>query len=125
MNLRVPLTLALGVVLTAYGSSDPQYPTVTAPPGSFFQIVAERDREVARAFYKEHIDVEGMPVHLHSNRHTYFASKGVDFLARASPADAPHPIGTREALKDHEPNLYALVDETMAYRGHPDWRFKP
>jgi hypothetical protein len=29
---------------------------------------------------------------------------------------------TREALKSHDPELYALVDETMAYGGHVDWR---
>src|SRR5687767_10752043 len=37
-------------------------PPVTAPPETFFQIVAERDREVARRFYKKFIDVRGMPV---------------------------------------------------------------
>jgi hypothetical protein len=61
MKLSV-LALALGVVTTAYGSSEPQYPPVTSPPESFFQIVAERDREAARAFYKKYIDVKGMPV---------------------------------------------------------------
>jgi hypothetical protein len=42
-----------------------------------------------------------------------------------APTDAAHPISTREALKDYDADLYALVEETMAYRGHPDWRFKP
>src|SRR6185503_6947406 len=37
-------------------------PAVTPPPESFFQIVAERDRDAARAFYKKYIDVKGMPV---------------------------------------------------------------
>jgi alpha-glucosidase len=43
----------------------------------------------------------------------------------ACPVDAPHPIATREALKEYDPDLYALVNETMAYDGHVDWRFKP
>lgn len=43
----------------------------------------------------------------------------------ATPNDAPHPITTREALKDYDPDLYALVHETMAYDGHADWRLKP
>src|SRR5262249_33725890 len=38
----------------------------------------------------------------------------------ASPNDAPHPIVTREALKEYDPDLYALVHETMAYAGHVD-----
>jgi hypothetical protein len=39
------------------------------------------------------------------------------------PAGADRPITTREALKAYDPNLFALVEETMAYREHVDWRF--
>ena len=41
------------------------------------------------------------------------------------PPSASHPIGTREQLKDFDPGLWALVNETMAYDGHVDWRFRP
>jgi alpha-glucosidase len=41
-----------------------------------------------------------------------------------TPGDAPHPIGTRESLKAYDPDLYALVNETMAYDGHVDWRYQ-
>jgi dipeptidyl aminopeptidase/acylaminoacyl peptidase len=40
------------------------------------------------------------------------------------PIGADRPITTREALKAYDPNLFALVDETMAYREHVDWRWK-
>jgi len=40
------------------------------------------------------------------------------------PELADRPITTREALRAYDPELYALVDETMAYKGHVDWRFK-
>jgi alpha-glucosidase len=50
----------------------------------------------------------------------YFDALGQD----AAPNDAAHPINTREALKDYDPDLYALVNETMAYDGHVDWRFQ-
>ena len=50
----------------------------------------------------------------------YFDALGQD----AAPADAAHPIRTREALENYDPELYALVNETMAYDGHVDWRFK-
>jgi hypothetical protein len=36
---------------------------------------------------------------------------------------ADRPITTREALRAYDAGLYALVDETMAYAGHVDWRF--
>jgi hypothetical protein len=43
----------------------------------------------------------------------------------ATPTDAEHPITTREALKSYDPDLFALVDETMAYKGRVDWRYRP
>ncbi len=48
----------------------------------------------------------------------YFDALGQD----AAPNDAAHPIRTRELLRDYDPELFALVDETMAYRGKVDWR---
>jgi alpha-glucosidase len=49
----------------------------------------------------------------------YFDASGQE----AAPNDAAHPITTREALKDYDPGLYDLVNETMAYDGHVDWRY--
>ena len=40
------------------------------------------------------------------------------------PNDAAGPIKTREALKEYDPDLFALVDETMAYEGKVDWRYQ-
>ena len=41
-----------------------------------------------------------------------------------APNDADRPIVTREALKTYDPELYAIVDEVMAYEGHSDWRYE-
>jgi hypothetical protein len=41
-----------------------------------------------------------------------------------APNLAERPIASREALQSYDPDLYALVDETMAYREHVDWRYK-
>jgi hypothetical protein len=51
----------------------------------------------------------------------YFDAAGQD----AAPNNAPHPIRTREALQSYDPDLFALVNETMAYEGRVDWRFSP
>jgi hypothetical protein len=51
----------------------------------------------------------------------YFDAAG----AGQPPNGSDRPITTREMLKAYDPELYALVDETMAYREHVDWRFKP
>jgi hypothetical protein len=50
----------------------------------------------------------------------YFDASG----AGQAPNLADRPITTREALKAYDPDLYALVDETMAYKEHVDWRYK-
>jgi len=42
----------------------------------------------------------------------------------AAPNDANHPITTRESLRDYDPGLFALVEETMAYKGKVDWRYR-
>jgi alpha-glucosidase/alpha-D-xyloside xylohydrolase len=41
-----------------------------------------------------------------------------------APSGADRPISTREALKAYDPGLFALTDDTMAYKEHVDWRFK-
>ena len=51
----------------------------------------------------------------------YFDATGQD----AAPNDAAYPISTRERLKEYDPDLWALVHETMAYGGRVDWRFTP
>jgi alpha-glucosidase len=38
-------------------------------------------------------------------------------------SDSTSPPHTREALKEYDPELYALVHETMAYEDHSDWRY--
>jgi DUF1680 family protein len=50
----------------------------------------------------------------------YFDAAGQD----AAPNDAPHPIATREALRDYDPDLFTLVNEVMAYDGRVDWRYE-
>jgi dipeptidyl aminopeptidase/acylaminoacyl peptidase len=56
-------------------------------------------------------------------------SAGVEAYFDASgPAEPPRgaerPITTREALRAYDPDLFVLVEETMAYKGHVDWHFK-
>ena len=50
----------------------------------------------------------------------YFDAAGTGW----PPHKADRPITTREALAAYDPELFALVDETMAYREHVDWRYK-
>jgi hypothetical protein len=62
------------------------------------------------------------------NRVEYWAAGVEAYFNAAGRGDAPNladgPITTRESLKAYDPGLYALVDETMAYKEHVDWRFK-
>jgi alpha-glucosidase len=52
------VALAAMLVTVATAVAQP----VTEPPEAFFQIVPERDRDAARAFYRKYIDVKGLPV---------------------------------------------------------------
>jgi hypothetical protein len=59
--------------------------------------------------------------------HVEYWVTGVEaYFDAAGGGPAPHladrPVATREGLKAYDPGLYALVDETMAYRGRVDWR---
>jgi alpha-glucosidase len=62
------------------------------------------------------------------DRVEYWAAGVEAYFDAAGECPAPHladrPITTREALRAYDPGLYALVDETMAYKGRVDWRFK-
>src|SRR5262249_42632815 len=49
----------------------------------------------------------------------YFDASGTG----ATPNDAAHPITSRQGLKEYDPGLYSLVNETLAYDGHVDWRY--
>jgi hypothetical protein len=48
----------------------------------------------------------------------YFDALGQD----GAPNDAAHPIRTREALRDYDPEFFTFVHDTMAYQGRVDWR---
>jgi alpha-glucosidase len=50
----------------------------------------------------------------------YFDASGTG----TAPNGADRPITTREALKAYDPDLYALVAETMAFKERVDWRVK-
>jgi hypothetical protein len=62
------------------------------------------------------------------NRVEYWAAGVEAYFDAAGDGTAPHgadrPITTREALKAYDPGLFALVEETMAYKEHVDWRFR-
>ena len=50
----------------------------------------------------------------------YFDAAG----QHAPPLDTGLPVSTREELKAYDPGLFALVEETMFYRGKVDWRLR-
>jgi hypothetical protein len=50
----------------------------------------------------------------------YFDAAG----QHAPPLDTGYPVATREELRTYDPGLFALVEETMAYKGKVDWRLR-
>lgn len=62
------------------------------------------------------------------HNHVKYWTEGVlayfDAVGLGAPSnDAEHPVNTREKLKVYDPDLFTLVDETMAYNGKVDWRY--
>lgn len=51
----------------------------------------------------------------------YFDAAGRD----QKPEDGSTPVRTREQLQEYDPDLFALVHETMAYENRVDWRYQP
>jgi hypothetical protein len=62
------------------------------------------------------------------NRVEYWAEGVLAYFDAAGavvpPNDADYPIATREALKQYDPGLFGLVEETMGYKGKVDWRYQ-
>jgi hypothetical protein len=62
------------------------------------------------------------------NRVEYWAEGVLAYFDAAGavvpPNDADYPIATRETLKQYDPGLLALVEETMGYKGKVDWRYR-
>src|SRR5207237_168599 len=59
-----------------------------------------------------------------ADNHVDYWVEGVLAYFDASARDGVgHTIRTRESLTDYDPGLHALVNETFAYEGKPDWRF--
>ena len=62
------------------------------------------------------------------NRVEYWAEGVLAYFDAAGaivpPNDADHPIATRESLEQYDPGLFALVEQTMGYKGKVDWRYR-
>jgi hypothetical protein len=89
------------------------------------------DTAMSRGMWKNTSAVQDCAAYWAAGVSAYFDAAGQDgapFKDTTRDGDfsaSPHPINTRETLKAYDPDLYALVTETMAYDGHVDWRFKP
>jgi hypothetical protein len=115
----VKVTLLLHVALMLSMGAQPP-PPVTAPPESIFSKFRDRDRDVARRFYKKYLDISGVPV-----------------LASADVADEAlirtHVIVTRllagrpdvlEAMAKYGTHLI-IIGKDQVYTDMPEYRDSP
>ena len=56
------VTVMAGSAFAADPADDTNDRTVVEPPQAFFELVDERHRDAARAFYKKYLDIGGLPV---------------------------------------------------------------
>jgi hypothetical protein len=89
------------------------------------------DEAMSRGMWKNTSAVQNRVAYWDEGVLAYFDAAGQDgapFKDTTPNGDftgSPHPINTRKALKAYDPDLYALVNETMAYDSHVDWRYQP
>jgi hypothetical protein len=111
----------------------PVDPTWDSRPGNVWQQyelrlqrVDERLDQSLEQLYKNAAEKgmwKGTAVH---DRASYFTEGVLAYFdgvgQEMPPNDAPHGITTREALRQYDPDLFTLINQTMAYDGHVDWR---
>ena len=83
------------------------------------KLKAIHDAALAKGLWKGTAAVHDRTEYWAQGVLAYFDAVGTGM----TPADAEHPIATRETLRQYDPDLFALVDETMAYKGKVDWRY--
>src|SRR6266516_4672201 len=112
--------LVLSGVWRAQPDSSPNNPPVTAPTEAFFELVSERDRDVARQFYRKYIDVKGMPV--------VAASEVADLALQRTHSIVTHLLAGRpdviEAMVKNRMFLI-ILGKDQVYPAMPEYRHHP
>jgi hypothetical protein len=112
--------VALVLPAPAQTASHPKYPRVSAPPDSFFQLVRERDRDVARKFYKKYIDVKGMPVVASGEVADLALQRTYDLVTRLL-AGRPDVV---QAMVSNKMYLI-IIGKDQVYTDMPEYRNSP
>jgi DUF1680 family protein len=93
---------------------------VSTPPESFFEMIDEGDREVARAFYKKYLEVDGMPV--------VAAAEVADEALERTRWIVKHMLAGRpdvvQALVDRQMYLI-IIGKNQLYCDMPEYRNNP
>jgi hypothetical protein len=126
-------TTALGVAVVAVWlaapaqvrGGEPQAPKVTAPPAVFFERFKEKDRDAARAFYKKHVDLEGLSIAASADvadeallRTHHIVTHML--AGRPDVLDAMRKYGTRLIIIGQD-QVYTDMPE---YRNHPNPKYQ-
>ena len=120
MSVVACALLILIGVWRAQTDSSPNNPPVTAPPEAFFELVSERDRDVARQFYRKYIDVKGMPV--------VAAGEVADLALQRTHSIVTHLLAGRpdviEAMVKNRMYLI-IIGKDQVYTDMPEYRHHP
>jgi hypothetical protein len=84
------------------------------------------DAAMMKGLWKGLLAARSRAEYLAAGVEAYFDAAGESLTPElAEQAIGTRAIATRESLKAYDPELFALVEETMAYKDHADWRFRP
>jgi hypothetical protein len=112
--------LASAFIARGWPARAEEAPAVTAPPESFFEMVSEKDRDVARQFYKKYVDVKGMPA-VASGEVADEALQRTHEIVTHMLAGRPDIIA--EMVKEH---MYLIIiGKDQVYTDIPEYRNMP
>jgi alpha-glucosidase len=112
--------VAVGGLVAAGAVNASEAPAVIPPPESFFALVADRDLESARGFYRKYIDADGMPIAASGEVADAALQRGHEMVTRML-AGRPDII---KAMVDT--GMYVvIIGKDQVYTDIPEYRNRP
>jgi alpha-glucosidase len=114
---------SLCILFLSFGTpikASAQTPKVIRPPASFFKIVRDSDRDVARGFYKKYININGLPV--------VAAGVVADQALHRTHEIVTHMLAGRPDIVDQmvKTGLYLIIiGKDQVYTDMPEYRNSP
>jgi hypothetical protein len=93
------------------------------------RLDSDFDKSVTALFDKAQSAKKWQGTSANADKFAYWTAGVLAYFDATGQDDAPNDfrgtVNTREKLKEYDPDLFAFVNETMAYETKVDWRYRP